>query len=755
MWVDLKNNAEHAYKIAKADFEKTKRRFESQAKKTFRRVQKDVKKASKKTVVALKKAADAIKRAARGAFLSKIRELERAAKRAVQPLTRMLAASGRTKRIFYYKGKPYEIKYANLLRGGLRSDIPGYHRRKQIVSTLKSRQCFDFQREMNKFANGGYKRILLRAFTQMSVIAPIFKKKLLPRLKQGAKQFLSLARNRNFVVNSKNEYLAARRSYAFAKKHHQDLNTGKSALKARRSRERYNKSVKRLEKAYRMLKRSERDIKSAKKSIKAYRKVLSKSAGKSALGGVAMSVAGTVLGTVFVYANPFFSCKHHRSESAYKACYVKTYLSDLGDLIFDVTTSSIYTGFDLSVVTSLSVIIATQVTILLAAMSAGLGAVMGPLVGLIVKMAIGVTTTMLLAKFAKPHFKRRLWYGTSMHHPFKKEAERAAGQSWLVAKLPSSFSAYTQQLLREEAKKTKDYGRVGHPCLNKKCVGDAWCSQRENRCYETCFSTPTRSGNRIPRKNRYFCDYGREKPVGRVGGVCQRGRCAKGAWCSRRENRCYETCLDTPTRSGNRIPRKNRYFCDYGNEKPGKRIQPARPKGYVGCYLDKPQRDLSAHLAGYRHTPASCIKVCAKRGFPFAGVQDGGQCFCGNRYGKYGKRSGRECSKKCASDRRYLCGHAWRNEVYKTGATRRNIKYTRRGGYAIHCARGGCLRSGPGCNTSWVRGQCSFPNHQAKYLCAQHPQCKAIVCNRSRRDCQARRGTRLTRHSSFNSYILR
>jgi hypothetical protein len=58
--------------------------------------------------------------------------------------------------------------------------------------------------------------------------------------------------------------------------------------------------------------------------------------------------------------------------------------------------------------------------------------------------------------------------------------------------------------------------------------------------------------------------------------------------------------------------------------------------------------------------------------------------------------------------------------------------------WAIHCRADGCISSGPGCDTTAVRGQCSFPRERAVELCKGHPQCVAVTCNLSRADCQAR-----------------
>jgi hypothetical protein len=52
---------------------------------------------------------------------------------------------------------------------------------------------------------------------------------------------------------------------------------------------------------------------------------------------------------------------------------------------------------------------------------------------------------------------------------------------------------------------------------------------------------------------------------------------------------------------------------------------------YLGCYKDNRTRDLNgAESNSQRMTIHTCIKECKTRGFEYAGVQYGNQCFCGN-----------------------------------------------------------------------------------------------------------------------------
>uniref|UniRef100_A0A1I8FI82 WSC domain-containing protein n=1 Tax=Macrostomum lignano TaxID=282301 RepID=A0A1I8FI82_9PLAT len=66
-------------------------------------------------------------------------------------------------------------------------------------------------------------------------------------------------------------------------------------------------------------------------------------------------------------------------------------------------------------------------------------------------------------------------------------------------------------------------------------------------------------------------------------------------------------------------------------------------------------------------TVGRCYGLCKKKGFRFFGVQIGKQCWCGNHYGRYGRRDKRECRYQCRGDKTTYCGGSWRNDVYATG----------------------------------------------------------------------------------------
>ena len=62
-----------------------------------------------------------------------------------------------------------------------------------------------------------------------------------------------------------------------------------------------------------------------------------------------------------------------------------------------------------------------------------------------------------------------------------------------------------------------------------------------------------------------------------------------------------------------------------------------------------------------------CYRLCKSKKFKFFGVQAGNECWCGNHYGRYGRRDKRECRSQCNGDKTTYCGGGWRNDVYATG----------------------------------------------------------------------------------------
>ena len=85
---------------------------------------------------------------------------------------------------------------------------------------------------------------------------------------------------------------------------------------------------------------------------------------------------------------------------------------------------------------------------------------------------------------------------------------------------------------------------------------------------------------------------------------------------------------------------------------------PFRPAGFAGT--ESPPEALDRVIVEDRSmTIEKCQDICGSRGFPFAGLQYGFQCFCGTAYDRFG--AGRGCNDPCAGDGSETCGGTWRN----------------------------------------------------------------------------------------------
>jgi len=62
----------------------------------------------------------------------------------------------------------------------------------------------------------------------------------------------------------------------------------------------------------------------------------------------------------------------------------------------------------------------------------------------------------------------------------------------------------------------------------------------------------------------------------------------------------------------------------------------------------------------------SCIGWCVGQGYPFAGLQVGAYCFCGNSYGSQGAASTADCNSPCRGQPSVNCGGPWRNSIWAT-----------------------------------------------------------------------------------------
>jgi hypothetical protein len=101
---------------------------------------------------------------------------------------------------------------------------------------------------------------------------------------------------------------------------------------------------------------------------------------------------------------------------------------------------------------------------------------------------------------------------------------------------------------------------------------------------------------------------------------------------------------------------------------------------FIGCYKDNyPSRDLPVikdtsimvKIQGKNALgPEKC--ACKCKGYKYFSLQNGGECFCGNTYGKYGVDATNKCKKKCLvndphgnyNNEDLYCGGSFSNAVY-------------------------------------------------------------------------------------------
>ena len=66
-------------------------------------------------------------------------------------------------------------------------------------------------------------------------------------------------------------------------------------------------------------------------------------------------------------------------------------------------------------------------------------------------------------------------------------------------------------------------------------------------------------------------------------------------------------------------------------------------------------------------SPELCEDFC--NGYYYFALQNGDNCYCGNRFGKYGAAAEKDCNQICKGDTAKLCGGTLRNSVYRTSTS--------------------------------------------------------------------------------------
>ncbi|XP_027718109.1 WSC domain-containing protein 2 [Vombatus ursinus] len=88
---------------------------------------------------------------------------------------------------------------------------------------------------------------------------------------------------------------------------------------------------------------------------------------------------------------------------------------------------------------------------------------------------------------------------------------------------------------------------------------------------------------------------------------------------------------------------------------------------YVGCYLDNPSRRALRGLSFFDYkkmTVFRCQDSCAERGYLYAGLEFGAECFCGHKI-QGENASQAECNMECKGERSNICGGVNRLSIYR------------------------------------------------------------------------------------------
>ena len=85
---------------------------------------------------------------------------------------------------------------------------------------------------------------------------------------------------------------------------------------------------------------------------------------------------------------------------------------------------------------------------------------------------------------------------------------------------------------------------------------------------------------------------------------------------------------------------------------------------YEGCFGDNLNaRDLPTLTNLFSVDPRRCAHACYMRGTKYAGLQDGAECWCGDRIGTHG--SSTACTRPCTGQSALRCGGPFANDVYR------------------------------------------------------------------------------------------
>lgn len=109
---------------------------------------------------------------------------------------------------------------------------------------------------------------------------------------------------------------------------------------------------------------------------------------------------------------------------------------------------------------------------------------------------------------------------------------------------------------------------------------------------------------------------------------------------------------------------------------------------YIGCYLDDTQKRVLRGVSFFDYrkmTVFRCQDNCAERGYMYAGLEFGAECYCGHKI-QGANATETECNMECKGEKSSLCGGANRLSIYRLELSQESA---RRYGSAIYK---GCFR---------------------------------------------------------------
>lgn len=88
---------------------------------------------------------------------------------------------------------------------------------------------------------------------------------------------------------------------------------------------------------------------------------------------------------------------------------------------------------------------------------------------------------------------------------------------------------------------------------------------------------------------------------------------------------------------------------------------------YVGCYQDNVNtRILPYQKNNLKLNITECVNLCLSKNYKYAGLQDGGKCWCGNTLIQKAKLQNISCNVFCIKEPNIVCGGTFKNSIYFT-----------------------------------------------------------------------------------------